>query len=290
MRRGMPGKAVAFRLPPVVILARSEIPLGKSTERRTMIHMPDAKLEEVKSRVWFYEFDLPDGSRTATDLAVDIRPIHSSRRDKLLRIIQDRVKRPQDLTAVDLGSHEGYYSIELARHFSSVVGYEFRESSLAAARLITDVLGIPNVKYVHADLQKMDFSPDLVADFVLVYGLIYHLENPIHTIRLASQLCRKHILIETQVFPYDISGQLEDGHYLHSRRVEGVFSLSPDYSQHREGGATDFALVPSLNSVQYLLRRFGFSEVIVLPSGPDDYEQFHRGSRVIVYGSRPSST
>ena len=251
-----------------------------------MVKSQAEKLDEVKSRTWFYEFDLPDGSCTSTDVTADVGPIHTSRRDMLEQIIRERVESPQDLTAADFASHEGYYSIELSRHFKSVRGYEFREESLAAARLITDVLGVRNVEYVRADLQKMEFDKSLVADFVLVYGLIYHLENPIHAIHLASQLCRKHILVETQVFPYNISGMIEDGNYMNLRRVEGVFGLSPDYSHGREGGSTDIALVPSLNSVLYLLKNFGFSEVSVLPSGPNDYEQFRRGSRVIVYGSK----
>ena len=245
------------------------------------------KLKSVRDRVWFYEFDLPDGSRTATDVPANILPIHASRRDKMHQIIRDRVERPHELAAIDLGSHEGFYSIELGRHFRSVVGYEFRETSLMAARLITEVLGVRNVEYVKADLQRMVFDPALAADFVLVYGLIYHLENPIHTIRLASQLCRKHILVELQVFPYDVSGKLEDGHHMSLRRVEGVFSLSQDYPLGREGGSTGIALVPSLNSILFLLRTFGFAELSVLPSGPDDYEQFQRGSRVVVYGSKP---
>jgi tRNA (mo5U34)-methyltransferase len=245
-----------------------------------------AKLEEVKSRIWFYEFSLPDGSCTSTDVPAEVRPIHTSRRDKLVQVIRERVESPQKLTAIDFGSHEGYYSIELSRHFKSVRGYEYREESLRAACLITDVLGVRNVEYVKADLQKMEFDKSFSADFVLVYGLIYHLENPIHTIRLASQLCRKHILLETQVFPYNISGMVEDGNYTGLRRVEGVFSLSPDCSHTREGGSTDVALVPSLNSLLYLLKNFGFTEVSVLPSSPNDYEQFRRGSRVILYGSK----
>jgi hypothetical protein len=251
-----------------------------------MVESEAIKLEKVKHRTWFYEFDLPDGSRTSTDVPADVLPIHTSRRNKLVQIIRERVESPQDLTAVDFASHEGYYSIELSRHFKSVRGYEYREESLEAARLITDVLGVSNVEYVRADLQKMEFDKSSVADFVLVYGLIYHLENPIHAIRLASQLCRKHILVETQVFPFNISGMVEDGNHMNLRSVEGIFALSPDYSHGREGGSTDIALVPSLNSVLYLLKNFGFSEVSVLPSSLNDYEQFRRGSRVIVYGRK----
>ncbi|GGF77829.1 hypothetical protein GCM10007301_42210 [Azorhizobium oxalatiphilum] len=245
------------------------------------------KLQQVKDRAWFYEFDLPDGTQTRTDIPADILPIHTSRRDKLIQIIRDRVPNAANETAYDLASHEGYYSLELAKHFKSVRGYEIRDESRDAAKLITEVVGATNIEYVHADLQTMAFDPAQTADFVLLYGLIYHLEDPVHTIRLASQMARKHILIETQVFPYDISGQLEDGHYKHMRPIAGVFGLTPDYASRREGGSTDIAIVPSLNALTFLLRNFGFTDVFVLPSPDDDYEQFRRGSRVVVYGGKP---
>jgi hypothetical protein len=72
-----------------------------------------AALQEIKARTWFYEFALPDGSYTSTDVSPEILLIHTSRRDKLLGIIRDRVEQPHRLSAADLASHEGYYSLEL---------------------------------------------------------------------------------------------------------------------------------------------------------------------------------
>ncbi|MGO9681714.1 MAG: class I SAM-dependent methyltransferase [Beijerinckiaceae bacterium] len=246
-------------------------------------------LEAVKKRIWFYKFDLPDGTSTQADIPADVLRIHTSRRDKLVRIIKERVPNAANLTAIDFASHEGYYSIELARHFRQVRGIEIRPESIAAARLITQALGISNIEYTKADLQHLSYRDDLRADFVLVYGLLYHLENPIHTLRLASQLSHKHILIETQVFPYNVSGKIEDGHYLWQREVCGIFGLSPDYSSGREGGSTDLALVPSLNALLFLLHTFGFADTCVIAPEQDDYEQFRRGSRVIVYGAKIAS-
>lgn len=247
----------------------------------------DPSLDLIKSRTWFYEFNLPDGSVTKTDIAADVRRIHTSRREHLQSVIRTRVHNPSEKTALDFASHEGYYSIELAKHFSRVSGLEIRPESIDAARQITTVIGAKNINYIEADLQKMSAEDHLKSDFVLVYGLLYHLENPVHTLRLASELSKKHILIETQVFPYDISGKIEDGHYSSQREVEGVFSLSVDYKDRREGGSTNIALVPSLNALIYLLKIFGFETVEVLKPSLDDYEQFIRGSRVIVYGEKP---
>lgn len=250
---------------------------------------PDpAKLEQVRRRKWFYEFEMPDGTLTKTDIDPAVLPVHTTRRDHLRRIIESRVAEPSRLTALDLASHEGYFSIELAQHFASVRGVELRPDSLVAARLIAEALGVVNVEYLEADLQK-PIEADLTADFVLVYGLIYHLENPIHVLRLASQACRRHLLLESQVLAYDVSGRVEDGFYLYQRDVRGAFGLVLDYPDGREGGSTEVALVPSLGALLFLLRTFGFEEVVVLPPEPDDYEQFRRGSRVIIYARKPGA-
>lgn len=244
-------------------------------------------LQRVQDRKWFYEFDLPNGTRTQSDIPEEVRHIHRSRLAKLQYVISNFVGSDSDRSsALDLASHEGFFSAELSRHFKSVRGLDIRPESLEAARLITRALGITNVVYEQADLTKIDFDERLKSDFVLLYGLLYHLENPVQALRLASQFSRKHILIETQIFPYDVSGRLEDGNYKWQRAVEGVFSLSVDYAERREGGSTDIALVPSLNAIIFLLRNFGFETIEVLPSGPDDYEQFSRGSRVVVYGRK----
>ena len=64
----------------------------------------------------------------------------------------------------------------------------------------------------------------------------------------------------------------------------GCFGLVEDYSERREGGSAEFALVPSVNALLHLLRRFGCTEARVLPARETDHEQFRRGARVIIHG------
>ncbi|UXC92647.1 class I SAM-dependent methyltransferase [Sphingobium sp. RSMS] len=243
-------------------------------------------LEEVKGRKWFYEFDLPDGSRTECDIPPAVAVIHKTRLNKLREVIEQRVPPLDRTLAIDLASHEGFFSLELARHFAAVKGMEIREESIDAARLIARVKDARNVEFGQVDLQKATLEEEEKADFVLLYGLLYHVENPLHVLRLSSQLSRKHILIETQIMPYDIRGPIEDGSYNWMRSVEGVFAISPDYPTSREGGSTDIALIPSLNGLVFLMRHFGFTDVHVLNFDQNDYEQFKRGARVIVYGCK----
>ena len=248
--------------------------------------MDKALLEKVKSQNWFYEYELPDGTVTNTDIGSDVGLIHTTRRSKLRDVINAEVPGAESLTALDFASHQGYFSVELARYFNKVIGLELRQESIEQARMITSLLGFSNVEYRKCNLLEMKPDQDLVADFVLVYGLLYHLENPIRVLRLASQLSRQHILIETQIFPYDISGRIEDGSYLWQRSVAGVFSLSVDYVDRREGGSSDLAIVPSLNALLFLLEHFGFKRIRVIEACEGDYEQFQRGSRAIIHGSK----
>jgi tRNA (mo5U34)-methyltransferase len=99
----------------------------------------------IKDRTWFYEFELPDGTVTKSDLAPEVLRIHASRRNHLTNVIKEYVRDPNDKTALDFASHEGYYSLHLSKHFKQVHGLEIRPESLDAARTITSALGVKNV-------------------------------------------------------------------------------------------------------------------------------------------------
>ena len=47
----------------------------------------DTLLQNIKSKVWFYEFTLPDGTKTKTDLPKEVLQIHETRLKKLLEVI-----------------------------------------------------------------------------------------------------------------------------------------------------------------------------------------------------------
>lgn len=69
--------------------------------------------------------------------------------------------------------------------------------------------------------------------------------------------------------------------------IPSALTLSSEvYPAGREGGSTGVALVPSLNALLFLLKHFGFADLRVLQPTEEDYEQYRRGSRVIVYGRK----
>jgi len=70
------------------------------------------------------------------------------------------------------------------------------------------------------------------------------------------------------------------------RYITGIFGLCTDYSHSAEGGVTDLALLPSRETLEYLLKQFGFKTVRFYKPEVDDYEQLVRNHRVIVFAEK----
>jgi len=239
-------------------------------------------LEDVKRQEWFYEFNLPDGSLTRSYLPEVARGIHVTREKALRRYLE--ANAPGFSTAMDISCHEGYFSLVLAEYFSSVVGLDKNSASLGKARQIVTLLGRGNVRL---ECSAVELWPDSQgADFVLCFGLLYHVENPLEIIRKLTALTGKALCIETQVLPHDVTAVVEDGSYLWQREIQGMFGLCADYSHRAEGGLTDLALVPSRFALEFLLKNAGFRTVEFYQPDADDYEQFTRRHRVLVFAAK----
>ncbi|HYB94289.1 MAG TPA: methyltransferase domain-containing protein [Vicinamibacterales bacterium] len=243
------------------------------------------ELQHVKEQKWFYEFVLPDGTTTESYLAPAARAIHATREKVLRRYLNDR----QDLrsTALDVACHEGFFSMVLADYFTSVTAFDKNTDSIVKARQITSLLGRPDITFKDSSVEAWD--PGAGADFVLCFGLLYHVENPVAIIRKLATLAGKAICIESQVLPFNVTGAIEDGAHNWQRSLRGTFGLCADYSHSPEGGTTDFALVPSREALRFLLTSFGFADIQFYTPERGDYEQYVRGHRVIVFATRDAS-
>ncbi len=240
------------------------------------------ELDKVKSQQWFYEFTLPDGTKTESYLPEIARRVHETR-EKALRNRLGAIDANYE-TCLDISCHEGYFSILLSEYFKNVTGLDKNPESLEKAKQITNLLGKTGIQYKNTSLESWDDKKG--ADFVLCFGLLYHVENPVEIIRKLAVLTKKSVCIETQVLPYDLDGPIEDGSYMWQRDLQGSFGLCVDYSHRAEGGLTDLALVPSRKALEFLLRQFGFRTVEFYKPAPDDYEQFVRNHRVVVFAEK----
>ena len=161
--------------------------------------MPDALESKISECRWFYPYVLPSGRETAS--YGDATKLHEDRLRMLWAQIGQHLGPDRaSLSAIDLGSHQGWFSYHLARGgFCRVVGVDARSEHVAQAEMIRDIYGLANLDFIHAEVTAPAVAQLEPAELVLMYGLLYHLENPVGALRNAFGLTRRLLLIETQV-------------------------------------------------------------------------------------------
>jgi tRNA (mo5U34)-methyltransferase len=98
---------------------------------------------------------------------------------------------------LDISCHEGYFSIVLSDYFKYVTGIDRNPESLVKAMQIALAMGRTTIQFYESSVE--DWVEKRAADFVLCFGLLYHVENPIQILRKLSLLTKKTLCIETQV-------------------------------------------------------------------------------------------
>src|SRR5580704_2431986 len=97
---------------------------------------------------WFYPFEFGGGLRTTALVPQAVTEIFDTR----LRMVEAALagyfgEREQGLECLDIGCHEGFYSLAMARRGMQVTGVDAREETLSRARFIAQAMALDNVVY-----------------------------------------------------------------------------------------------------------------------------------------------
>ena len=235
-----------------------------------------ALLERVRARQWFYEFELPDGTRTRSTLPPGVEQIHTTRLALMEEALDRAVGREcAGLTAVDLACHQGWFALKLARRgFASILAVDARAEHLADAQLMADVLGVKTLRPLRLDIEEARAAEIGTHDVTLMLGLLYHLENPVRALRLARAVTRRVLIIESQVVPH-LSGVVDWGSWRFQRHMVGNFGIvdETDEIHAPEAAVRGICLAPSIEALEWLLKRVGFARVERLLPPADGHEQ-----------------
>jgi ubiquinone/menaquinone biosynthesis C-methylase UbiE len=246
-----------------------------------------AVYEAVASRQWFYDFVLPNGQQTHCNIGSEGSRIHSTRLDMLWRALEPiRNGSSSGLTAVDLASHQGFFSTSLAQSgFADVLAVDARQQHVEDCALISRALKLNNIRTMQGDVTKLEPDELGMFDVTLVFGLLYHLEDPVGALRLARAITKKVCVIETQIVP-NMTGIVDWGSHLNVYPILGNFGLIDETPEtdHPQASITGICLCPSLESLVFIMQKLGFTRIECIPAPQGGHEQLITGKRVVVAG------
>ena len=164
--------------------------------------MPDSiSLDALRRKEWFYEFTLPDGSVLPSRTPPDVAPIHPTRLAMLGTALEPVTRGGwKHLSAIDIACHQGYFTTHLARMgCRDVLAVDARQEHIDDCAMIARACGLENVRTLRSDL--FDLTPESTGtfDITVLFGLLYHVENPVGALRVARSLTKRVCVVETQI-------------------------------------------------------------------------------------------
>jgi ubiquinone/menaquinone biosynthesis C-methylase UbiE len=256
--------------------AHSSAPLDAAEIRRG--------IEELSP--WFYPFDFGNGLRTESAVPPEVAGIFHTRLEMVERCVKGHFgERIANIDCLDIGSHEGFYSIAMARMgVRRVVGLEPREESLRRARFVASAMGVTNVEYVQGRVENLA-AEQPVYPLTLFLGVLYHVMDPMLCLRNVSAVTGELCVIETQVID-EIEGVTEWGSRQWTREYHGILALIDESGEfadgNRETGVVPLVTCPSPRALETMLRHCGFRRIEFVKPAEGAYEQHARGKRVVV--------
>ena len=235
-------------------------------------------------RPWFYIHDFGGGLKTTTQIPVHVTAIHDTRLEMVERAVKDHFgSRAEGLECLDIGCHEGYYSLAMERLGFRTKGMDAREENLLRARFVAEALG-SSVTYRQGRVETLAADEGRQYDLTLFLGLLYHVEDPMRCLRQVAAVTKELCIIETQVVD-EVEGFAEWGSREWTRPYQGILAVIDETGEfdagNRETGVSPMATCPSPKALLYMLKQAGFRRAEILTPHEGAYEQHARGKRVV---------
>lgn len=155
-----------------------------------MIRLTDQELADFTTAIaWETGTRLPDGRILGNP---DVRGFVASEEDYRIRALDERLGDERG-HVLELGSGEGYHTVQLARRFEKVTAIEARPKNVICSLVNLYVHGVENVRLLKMDAREL--SPTLGRfDLVFHSGVLYHLSNPVEHLRRVVALSDRLLL------------------------------------------------------------------------------------------------
>ena len=234
---------------------------------------------------WLYPFDFGDGLVAPLAVTPEVGRIHATR----LAMLEAKARshfgdRLPGIECLDVGCHEGFFSLALARMAARVAAVDPRAENLSRARFVIEALGVRNVRLREGRVETLARDEARTYDLTILFGVLYHVEDPMLCLRQMAAVTGDLCLIETQVVE-EVEGWVEWGSSEWKHPYHGILALVDDSTDvdrgARQTGLTSMAVCPSVKALLFMLRTAGFARAEILDPPAGAYEQHARGRRVV---------
>ena len=165
--------------------------------------------QELRTRLdelgpFHHDVELPFGLRT-----VDPRTAPRTRtRTRVDSLVRHAFPRLVDrfggslagLRVLDVGCNAGGFAFAAADHGAAeVVGVDVVDRYIDQAELIKAAKGLDQVTFRRASVEEVA-AGDEVFDVTFLFGILYHLQDPVSTVRQLASLTRRAMVVDTNVF------------------------------------------------------------------------------------------
>jgi tRNA (mo5U34)-methyltransferase len=101
---------------------------------------------------------------------------------------------------LDIACNCGGFSVEAARRGSEyVLGIDLVDRYIEQANFIKRALELPNVEFKTMDITDLDEASVGTFDVTFCFGILYHLEDPVGSMRKVGAVTRDVLVIDTDI-------------------------------------------------------------------------------------------
>ena len=210
---------------------------------------------------WFYPFEFGGGLRTTALVPPAVTEIFDTRLRMLESVVESHFgERQRSLECLDIGCHEGFYSLAMARRGMNVTAVDGRDENLQRARFVAQAMGLSGIDYQQGRVETLAADQGRKFDLTLFLGVLYHVEDPMLCLRQVAAATREMCVVETQVVD-EVEGLAEWGARDWQRPYQGILALIDETGEFdagvRETGMTPMATCPLTQRVSCVVSGTG---------------------------------
>jgi tRNA (mo5U34)-methyltransferase len=184
---------------------------------------------------------------------------------------------------LDVACNSGGFSIEAIKHGAKeVLGIDNTEHYIAQANFCKDVLEISNIDFKVMEIDELNKKNVGYFDITFAFGILYHLENPINSMRKVADITADTLLLDTNVIvpaEFQVSTSGSPLWLMNMPPVSNELNKYSTTSLWRKRKFVQFT--PNEKAVVDLLHFLGFSKVTkILPTQKDLETRYYDGKRV----------